>query len=123
MTGIKTTTFVLQVLREDLENGVASMAMIDTFKVKLSVKLVNVKQVGSTITGGVQVMLETPIGDVSQAFPFTINTGLANPITIPLGNLAGFAVAAEFSYDIPKKMVCVELVVGPFKSGKLCINW
>ena len=123
MTDINTTTFALQVMREDLENGVVSTTMIETYKLKLSVKLVNVKQVGATITGGVQVSLETPFGGLSNTFPFSINTGLPNPIQIPLGSLGGFPVLAEFSYDIPKKMVCVALVVGPFTSGKLCVNW
>jgi len=119
------TTFSLQVLREEIEDGIASMALVETYKIGLSVKLVNVKQVGSTITGGLQVTVTNVpfIGDVSATFPFSISTGLANPVTIPLGNLAGFPVSAEFWYDIPQKTICVVLVVGPLKSGKLCVNW
>jgi hypothetical protein len=119
----------LQVSNALLVDGRVKASVTKALDVSGSVTLQNVAQQGSHITGVIAAKLDLGFTTVEADFPFDVDTTISNPIvvdlaTISLPILGDVEVDGEFSFDIPRRQVCVALTLaGLVTLAKTCTNW
>lgn len=112
-------------------DGVAlfSAPFVSALRVSARVDIIDVRQVGATITGKVRITVDLDIVDITFEKAFSIPTGLANPYEVSLGTVSiplvgEVAVIGRFSYDLPRRQVCGELTLaGLIRIAKKCVNF
>lgn len=104
------------------------MSSADTLKLKAGVKLVNVRQVGTKITGDIEVSVDLGFFDASHKFPFSFDTKLSNPVILELGSFSlpvvgTLTARVEFRYDLPGRELCGSVTLSGLPLAKRCVKF
>lgn len=110
-------------------DGVVVESQETIYKLKATVELVNVKQVGSTIQGQLKLVVDFGFISIEVWKQFSFSTLLANPIAVELGVISvpivgDIPVVGLFYYDLIAKKACVELtLLGYVTLARKCATW
>jgi hypothetical protein len=102
--------------------------LIKALSLSVSLTLANVKQVGAQLEGEADAVIDFGIGTVSVAYPFSIDLGASNPITVDFGSVdlpvvGPVEVGAIFSFDVVARQLSAALTADGIVVATTTINY